>query len=444
VLPAVGLTIYLSYSRAGAAAVTIAVLAALAFGVNRWTTAAHALVAGAGTGLAILAVRNEDQIAHATGSAGAGTVLAVLVIAAASCAALAVITKLWSLDDFRLSPRAGGIATVVTVLAAILIGFTVASEPISNGWDQFRHERTPVATNDPAARLTTLSGNRYDAWTSAIHAFHTDEWGGIGPGSFEFFWARDGDPQYARDAHSLYLENLAELGIPGLLVVIALLAALLTAAVQARVRLVRDAEIGAAAGAIAAFVVFLFFAGVDWMWELSAIGALALGGIAVAGTGGFMRWGRGEMPVAPRVALVVVAVACAVLQVPGLSATERLRDSGAALDAGDLERAKSLADDAADAEPWATSPLMQRAVVEQSLGDFASARKDLDKAVSREPMNWRLPFLLADLEAAEGHPAAVRRQLEELRRLAPHSIFLLPGSPERRRIDSVLGLTSSG
>jgi len=443
-LPAIGLSVYLSYSRGGVAAVTLAVLAAVAFGRNRWTTVAHAVVAGGGAGLAILAARNESAIIHATGGEGGGAVLLVLVLAALSCAAVALTTGIGGADDVRLSRRTArwsvAVAAVVGILAAV-----AAHGVLSDGWDEFRNEGTSVAAvnpSDPASRLTTLRGSRYEVWTSAVDAFDSDPLRGIGPGTFGFYWAREGTtPESLKDAHSIYLENMAELGIPGLLLIVTALGGLLTAALVARRRLTTEEDLGANAAVVGGFIVFLFYAGVDWMWELSAVGALAIGGAAVAAAASSERWGSSPLGTLPRLLAIALALVAIGVQIPPLVSSERIDASLDELDAGNLSGAAKLADQAVDAEPWAAAPYAHRAQVEETQGDFGAARADLNDAVEREPTNWSHHFLLADLAAREGDRAEVRRELNEVSRLAPHSLLLFPGAYGRSRIDAALGLS---
>jgi O-antigen ligase len=73
------------------------------------------------------------------------------------------------------------------------------------------------------------------------------------------------------DAHSLYLETAAELGLPGLAALAALFAGL---ALAARRALRRDAAL--AAGLIAGVVAWAGQSAVDWLWEMPAVTLIAL------------------------------------------------------------------------------------------------------------------------------------------------------------------------
>jgi hypothetical protein len=439
-VPAAALACYLTYSRGGVIAAAIAVVAAIGFSHNRWTATAHTLVAAFGAAAAILTVRGQDEIARAAGDEGALIVVGVLALAGLVCAAAALAMRDAGLDRWwlrRQDTALLGTPVLAAILAVVLIGF---NDQISDGWREFRDERTIAAPagGDSASRLTSLGGNRYEIWQTAVDAFETEPAKGIGPGTFEFYWSENGDdPQYLRDAHSLYLEQLGELGIPGAALVLAFLLALLAAALAARRELREPNELGASAAATAAFVVFLFSAGVDWMWEMAAIGTLALGGIAVAAAGAFPR--DREFGVWARAAAVAIAIAAAAVQVPGLVATERVHSSADALRDGEIQLAIDRADDAIAAQPWSASAYVGRALAEQAGGDLTAARADLGRAVDREPLNWRLHFLLARLEADAGNRGAVVEQLGEVRRLAPNSIFLVPGNEARGKIDQVLG-----
>lgn len=102
---------------------------------------------------------------------------------------------------------------------------------------------------------------RRSLWGVAWHQFEHHVAAGSGAGTFALAWTRSGLVETrggALDAHSLYLETLAELGLVGLLLLLAFLALPLVQARRAPV----------AAGA---YVAFLVHAGLDWDWEMPAV-----------------------------------------------------------------------------------------------------------------------------------------------------------------------------
>ena len=428
-VPAAALAVYLSYSRAGVIASAVALIAVVALSLHRWTAFVHALAAGAGAALVIVVARGQDQIADATGGAGAGAVAAALLAAAALCAGAVFLTWILDADGARLPetvPKWVVPALIVSTLAVVVL---VGQGEISNAWDEFRTEDKEVVGSDPAERLTTAGGNRNDIWNSALDAFREDPLKGIGPGTFEFWWERTAnDPEYLRDAHSLYLEFLGELGVFGFCLLLGVLGGLLAVALAARQRLVDAADMGAHAAMVAAFLVFAVSAGVDWMWEETAVAALGLGAVAIAGASRFPR-ARGEQRRGPlgrpgaRVAVVAVAIAGAAVQVPGLVSSERLRASERALAAGDLGVARRLAEDAVDAQPWSATAHSQLALVERNHGDLEAAIAEISEAIEREPTNWRWPLILAPLQAASGDRPAAIETFREGRKLAPQLAF---------------------
>jgi O-Antigen ligase len=424
-IPFSALSVYLTYSRFGVAAIAIAVLAAVALSRNRWTAAANAIGAAAGAAVAVLVTRGQDEIARATGDAGAGTVVLVLVAAAIGCAVWAVLTSRAGLDRVRMDRGSARVA-LGGALAIALLGAAALHGPLGDAWHEFKNDEAPAGT--ATERLTTLGGTRYQVWSTGVDAFQEDRWRGRGPGTFESYWSQHGEgAEFVRDAHSLYIEQFAELGMPGLLALLAALGGLLWGAIQARSRWRRRREIAAGSALIAAFVVFLVYAGVDWMWELGALGALAIGGVAVAGAGGLDRAEFHQPRPLLRLGLTIGALLLAAVQVPGLVSTQRLRASERDLDRGQLSAALDEADEAVDAEPWAASPYAMRATVLERFGDLAPASTDARDAIDREPDNWRHHLLLARIEAERGHRRLARSELAEARRLAPR--YLFPAGP---------------
>jgi O-antigen ligase len=113
--------------------------------------------------------------------------------------------------------------------------------------------------------LAKLFGqNRPLYWHVAVKEWELNRVLGSGAGTFDRYWLHYRTVgSFARDAHSLYLETLGELGPFGLAL---LLAALLVPLLALRGR--RDPLLATAA---AAYVAFLVHAGVDWDWEIPAV-----------------------------------------------------------------------------------------------------------------------------------------------------------------------------
>ena len=124
---------------------------------------------------------------------------------------------------------------------------------------------------------------------------------GSGAGTFGRYWSSSGQQLQqggALDAHSLYLETLAELGPPGLLLVVGFLLAPLRGAIRFR----RAPYVPAAVGAYAAFLVH---AGLDWDWEIPAVVVAALSSAGAVATAGL----REERPLGTRTRAALLAVA---------------------------------------------------------------------------------------------------------------------------------------
>lgn len=419
-VPVAGLAVYLTYSRGGVLAVSLAVALAIALSRNRWTAAVNAVAAGAGTGVAILAVRANPAIADATGGEGGSAVAAALLLAALGCAGVAILTSIAWVDRVRLPSRQARVAVPATLAAVLVVGAIAGHGVLADSWNEFLDDDVS-GTGAGTSRLSTAGGDRNDLWGSAIDAFESDSLTGIGPGTFEFWWARDGRLQTpVVDAHSLYFETMAELGFVGLLLLLTFLLGMVLTAFRARARLKRTSDLGASAAMIAAFLVFLFYGALDWVWEYPALVVLSLGAVAIASAAASERASGRPLATPVRVAAVAAALVFGAVQIPGIVGTDRLRDSQTAQADGDLDDALAAAEDAVSAQSWAASALAQRAVVEEELGDLEAARNDLLEAREQEPTNWLLASQLARVQSKLGDgpaAAAARRDAERLNRI---------------------------
>jgi O-antigen ligase len=109
-----------------------------------------------------------------------------------------------------------------------------------------------------------FGANRPHYWHVAWREVTLNPVLGSGAGTFERYWLlyRPVD-SFARDAHNLYLETLAELGPIGL--------ALLLAALGLPLLVLRGRRDPVLATAAAGYVAYLVHAAVDWDWELPAV-----------------------------------------------------------------------------------------------------------------------------------------------------------------------------
>jgi O-antigen ligase len=196
----------------------------------------------------VLAVLVLPDVQDAASSSGQGAAM-IGVLAVLGAAAVLVIRG----GDAPL-PRARPLA--VAALVALLVGTVVAAA--TGG-------REGAASSTRANRLVSVQSNRYAYWQVAVDVFADHPVAGVGSGAFAVEWLqRRKFAEGVRDAHSLYLETLAELGLLGALALAAFVAGV---ALACR---------GGPPAAVAAVVAFALHAGIDWDWEMPALSLCAL------------------------------------------------------------------------------------------------------------------------------------------------------------------------
>jgi O-antigen ligase len=129
----------------------------------------------------------------------------------------------------------------------------------------------PVSSATPT-RLASIQSNRYDYWRVAARTFVRHPLAGTGSGGFAVEWLRERPiRESARNAHSLYLETAAELGLVGLAALALFAGGIASAARRALLR-----ARPAAAGPLAGLSLLAFHAGIDWDWQIPAVTLVAL------------------------------------------------------------------------------------------------------------------------------------------------------------------------
>jgi hypothetical protein len=422
---------YLAYSRGGIGGITVGVLVVLALSRHRITALLSAVTAGAGAAVAILAIRAHAEIANGTGAAGGAAVLTALIIASVVAAVVAIALARWDGPRHQLPRAVTQALAIVVTLGLVSAAAAFGPHLVSRGWHSFSHPARVAPTTNPSSRLLNLSGTRYAVWKAALHAFDAHPLEGTGAGTFQFWWNQHGTTyEFDQDAHSIWLQNLAELGAPGLALVIAVLLSGLVIAVLVRRKARRGASAGVAVAFLAAFVVFLTQASVDWMWESTAVTVLALAGVSLLGV-------RLSRPRAPmrwpwRLGLTLLAVLAAGAQVPSLLSTVDLRKSQAAERAGNGAVALKWANDAVAIEPWGASNYEQRALVDESGNRLAAATRNERRAIEHEPTNFTHWLIMSRIQTERGHYTTAVRDYGRAHRLRPlATVFIV--APYLRR-----------
>jgi O-Antigen ligase len=341
--------------------------------------------------------------------------IAVLVVAAAFVpAALDRVLRRVALTRRR---RRGLVAVLVLIAVAVLAaGLVRVGGPqaaVRRAYHAF-NAPAPLVKTDTSGRLFSLSGsNRSDYWRVAWLEVEDHPLLGGGAGSFQRFWLRHRREDLpVRDAHSLYLETLAELGPIGLVLLLCALATPLVAVGAAR-------RNPLAAAALGAYVAFLVHAGIDWDWEMTAVtlAALACGIALLLAARGEDALRLGRAPRAVGVALTALLGAVALIGFAGNRVEASASD---ALDAARLRTAASDARQARRWEPWSAEPWRLLGESQLQAGEVAQARASFLHGLEKDRGDWELWLDLA--LATRGDER--REALAEVARLNPLSAEL--------------------
>lgn len=408
-LPVLVVVVGLTLSRGGFLLLAMAAVLSVALGPRRLGAAVLAVSGGALGGILIAAAYSRGDLvdgARTTLASHQGATLIPLILLAIAAAAgvrVALDRTEASLTRLVARPPQAAYAAGAAVLLVLAIGAGAAFDvpgSLRDRWSQFRTPDIPLSQKDRPSRLASGSGTgRYQFWQAAIKAGNRAPLTGIGAGAYELWWARTA-PVYvfARDAHSLYLESYAELGVPGLLLVVAFFVTVLWSGGRRALRGPPGVRTTAAA-TTAGVAVFAVAAGIDWAWELTILPAAALV-LAALALGPGTRLTR--RPATARAAWAAIAViGLAAVALPLLEAAA-LRQSRARAAAGDLAGALASAATASDLEPDAAGPKVQRALLLEQSSDLVGAAAASAQATKAEPTNWRIWVIRARIAAQRG------------------------------------------
>jgi hypothetical protein len=394
-------------ARAAVAALVISGLAYLVITPTPLRCAAITLPIVAATGLRWSELNGVFSGGVGSGQAHAVGRAAVLVAAVGAAAALVqglLDTRVTLRGQAReWATRAGTVVAVVAAGAVLGVGlYAMGGNPatwIKDKWHHFQEAGNPYQGN-VNTRFSSLGGGRYDLWRVAALEFRHHPLTGLGAGNFARGYFEQGrSPSQPQQAHSEPLEVAATLGLPGLLMYMAVVILPLGFAVRSRLRARLPSDRLLAAGIAAALVEFTMHSWVDWTWHIAAdaIPAMILAGAALAtASPSSIRSlaGGGRRMVVPAAVAGAVVLVAGVLILPATLAQNALIRSYRATSADALAAAK----DARRYDLLSSRPRLAEARALLRSGNARDALVAARRAVADEPdfwIGWQLRFVAA-------------------------------------------------
>jgi len=450
------LTLALAYSRGA--------LAALAVGLALWfcvvpmrLRGAALLILGAfGAGVVAAwdfsrgALSSEGVALAARTSAGHRLgALIVAMLLALTLAGIAIGFLTGRRAPSLLARRRAGVALLAAIVL-VLIAFAGAlahsqrglTGSVSHAFNALTDPNARTPPNTPG-RLTAVASVRARYWKEALQVFKAHPLFGAGA---EGYWTAhqryETGTLEVRHAHGFIVQTLADLGLAGLLVALALLLTWMAAAGRAthpfnrRIRYTPE-RVGLLS-MLCLVVAFGAHSLIDWTWYVpgnACVALLCAGWLAgrgplsvqpgVSSPCGRRRPGRAG-PVAPRrlpvAACVIVAALLAAWSQWQPQRSEAARQEAVArLEAHDVRGASEAASSAVSRDPLSVEALSTLASVQQVSGQPGLARATLERAVRLQPSNPQTWLALGRHDLTSNPQAAVK-ELQAAIYLDPESI----------------------
>ena len=347
-----------------------------------------------------------DGAARTAGLAGAGVLLAGCIVGVA-----------YATIDRRLALERRGRRALAALGVAIVVGGGAAAALVTiDRPGDFVAGRWHAITAFDGPRLGSsaqlgIRADRLGPWRVALDQVAAHPFGGTGGGGFAPAWlAARSTPAPAAHARSLPLETLAELGIPGALLLIGALGLPLAAAARRR-------RLTTGSAAVAGCSAWLVQASVDSTWHRPAatLPFLLLLGVGAAGAGERRLSSRA---VGTGITLTLAAAVCAFgpVVVSNLLLNRAAAAGSAAKAAadarGDLRWAHRL-------DPLSATPLLVQATRARTPGERVAA---LERARGLEPHSASVRLRLARAYMATGRRAEALLEQQAARGLDPRGV----------------------
>jgi hypothetical protein len=428
---------------------TLLILAGLAAGaVAAWDFSKHALSAEA------VPLAQRTAAGHQLGA----LVVAMLLALAAVGVAIGFLTGRQA-PSLIMRRRAGAALLAVLVLLAIaFVGALAVSHRgltgnISHAFDSLTDPNAKPPGNTPG-RLTAVASERARYWKEALQVFDAHPLLGSGAEGYATAHLRyETQTLEVRHAHSFILQTLADLGVLGLLVALALLCTWLAAAVRATQPFKRRTrytpERVGMLSMLCVVVVFGAHSLIDWTWYVPGVACVALlcagwlagrGPLSAAALAGSpaRTAAAADKPSAPlrasltarpsnmRMLIAAAAIVAALLaawsQWQPQRSEEAREQADVQLDAHNLPAATAAAKLAVSRDPLSVEALSTLASIQQVAGRDAQARATLERAVRLQPSNPQPWLVLGRYDLANNNPKAAVKELQASIYLNPQSI----------------------
>jgi O-antigen ligase/polysaccharide polymerase Wzy-like membrane protein len=469
--PAMGIalvTMMLAYSRGALAALVLGLALWFCLVPLRLRGAMVLIVGGVGAGAVVawdfsratLTTDDATLVDRIQAGHQLGVLLAAMLLALTLAGLALGFLSSRHAPPGALRRRTGALLLSLPVIAVIaLMGLLATSHrglfgSVSHGLGSLTNPNASVPANGPG-RLTAIGSARARYWNEALEVFKAHPL--LGSGAEGYATARlryRTAPLKVQQAHGFVVQTLADLGLVGLLVVLALLGTWLVAAGRAThpfdrrwrawrwraldasdpLSLYTPERIGLLT-MLCLVVTFGIHSFVDWTWYVPGLACIALlcagwlagrgplaeGAPEAAGVGG--RAGAtatwrvpGRPSLDPRSATVALAIVIAAL-LAAWSEWQPQRSVDAsnhafALIKRDPAGALAAAQTAVSRDPLSAEALVTLAAVQQGAGQRAAAQATYERAVHLQPSNWQTWEALGEYELQAG---AAQSALEALR-----------------------------
>lgn len=280
--------VYLTFSRGALISLAVGLVVMVAIDRRRLQLVAAMAAGSIGAIGAVLAVHAHPALTifqrqlgpqRAQGAATAARLVTLVPLALGAAALFAGLEARISVPP-RVRTLAGA-AVVLAACLAVVVGVQRYGSPVGPVRDAISTFNKPAPTfpgGDLNRRFASLSLNgRAVFWKAAWNQFTAHPIIGSGGATFHKYWMQHRPVKVlVYNAHTLELETMAELGVVGLLIVLAAIFAPIWAGLRSRAHPL-------AAAVTAAYVAFMVESSGDWTWQLpgATIAALACAGAVV-------------------------------------------------------------------------------------------------------------------------------------------------------------------